>query len=681
MISLLGRSVILIGLAACVLGMMTGLYSGYKRSKSAWKWSRWMSYVFAAASTSGIILMEYALITNDFSVSYVAEVGSTQTPLWVTIVSLWSSLDGSILLWCFVLSLYTAAFAFWTRNKYHDHSPWALGVIHGVGVFFAFLVSGIANPFALAETIVSDGPGPNPLLQNHILMVIHPPALYLGYVGMAVPFGMGCATLLAGKIGSAWSAALRHWVIVPWGFLTVGILLGGWWSYEVLGWGGYWAWDPVENASFLPWLTATAFIHSTLMMERKDQLKGWAIVLILSTFLLTLLGTFMTRSGIFNSVHSFTQTPIGPVFLAFLAFCSLVSLILLAMRIDVLTPPSKEEIIPNGVVSRDTMFLLNNLFFAAFTFTVLIGTVYPLINEAMTDNKLSIGEPYFNELGVPIAMGIIFLMGVGPALPWGRIPLSKTASILFWPFLSAFLAMGVAVLFGAEPGMALFSFGLCGFATFTTLHELLGPAYRSSRSKSKAFLPTLWSVALKTRRRTGGYIVHMGVIMIAVAVTGSTAYKEKEELLIHKGESVEFMDYNLTYVESRVEEQPHRSSHVVSIHITQKAPTGIWGRFLTKIGMSDDTVREIGVLEPRLNNYIRMQTTIGTPAVRSSWDRDLYLSLVKIDDDNARVGLQAIIQPLVFWLWFGGGVMGLGTLISAWPARRKTKIKKSEEIA
>ncbi|MFT4978731.1 MAG: cytochrome c-type biogenesis protein CcmF, partial [Myxococcota bacterium] len=384
MISILGRSAVLLALAACSVGAVTGLVGGAKRSEEAWRWSRYMAYGSFAAMTFAIILMEYALLTHDFSVSYVAEVGSLATPVWVTIVSLWSSLEGSILLWAFVQSAYVATFALLTRDRYREHAPWALGVAQIVSVFFTFLVAGVASPFGAVDPVPLDGPGPNPLLQNHILMVIHPPSLYLGYVGMSVPFAMGCAALLSGRIGAAWSQALRRWMLFPWGFLTAGIILGGWWSYEVLGWGGYWAWDPVENASFLPWLTATAFLHSALMMERRDQLKGWSISLLLATFLLTLLGTFMTRSGVFNSVHSFTQTPIGPVFLGFLGVCMVASLLLLAARVDTLTsnPTTKTEL-----VSRDSAFMLNNLLFAAATFTVLLGTLYPLINEALTGVK------------------------------------------------------------------------------------------------------------------------------------------------------------------------------------------------------------------------------------------------------------------------------------------------------
>jgi cytochrome c-type biogenesis protein CcmF len=648
-ISLLGRAAVLAALAAFSVGAVSGIAGGARRSEEAWRWSRRMAYTAFGAMSLALFLMEYALITHDFSVSYVAEVGSTQTPLWVTIVSLWSSLDGSILLWCFVLSGYIAVFARATAGRYPEHSPWALGVSQAIGVFFGFLVAGIANPFAAMETVPLDGPGPNPLLQNHILMVIHPPALYLGYVGMAVPFGMGAASLFAGKIGAAWSSALRKWTLVPWGFLSVGILLGGWWSYEVLGWGGYWAWDPVENASFLPWLTATAFLHSALIMERRDQLKGWAICLLLATFLLTLLGTFMTRSGVFNSVHSFTQSPIGPVFLVFLGICSLFSVLLLAARIDTLSPKQAEG---QGVVSRESMFLLNNLLFAAFTFTVLIGTVYPLVHEAMTEKKLSIGEPYFNEMGVPISICIVFLMGVGPALPWGRSGSAEALRRLAPPLVSGAVAAIAAFLFGAADPLPLLSFGCCGFALATTLREFHEPAAALALRKSTGYLPALLQVVQRARRRFGGYVVHIGVIMVAVAVTGSSAYKQQSEFVLSAGESAEFHGYELVYLSSRSESQPHRSSKVAVIEVRREGEVA-------------------GLLEPRLNNYFRMGTVIGTPAVRTMLHEDLYVNLVKIDDGGSQIGLQVIIEPLVFWLWFGGGVIGLGTMISAWPRRRR----------
>ncbi len=656
MISILGRSMVLIALAISVLGAFAGIAGGIKRSDKAWKWARISAYVAAAAMTAAIGLMEYALITHDFSVSYVAKVGSTTTPLWVTIVSLWSSLEGSILLWAFVLNGYIAAFAYMTKGKYVEHSSYALGASLSIAVFFAFLVAGVADPFIAMDPVPSDGPGPNPLLQNHILMVIHPPALYLGYVGMAVPFGMGVASLLAGKIGAAWSVALRRWILLPWGFLTVGIILGGWWSYEVLGWGGYWAWDPVENASFLPWLTATAFIHSALIMERKDGLKGWGIVLLLVTFLLTLLGTFMTRSGVFNSVHSFTQTPIGPVFLAFLGFCSFVSLVLLSTRMDVLGSKQKQA----AVVSRDSMFLLNNLLFAAFTFTVLIGTVYPLVHEAMTEKKLSIGEPYFNELGIPLSIAIVFLMGVGPALPWGNIDQKDAFKRLTAPIVGAVVATVLAWACGATGFTPLLSFGVSGFALMTTLRELVEPAAVRVERKDESWHTALWTTWKKTRRRTGGYVVHIGVIMIAVAVTGSGAFKELSDVTLKEGQSVEIQEYQLTYTGKETVTESHRASEIAKVSVLRNG-------------------REIGLLEPKLNNYFRMGSVIGTPAVHNFLDEDLYLNLVNMNEDGSVVGLQVITQPLVLWLWLGGAVMMVGTLISAWPARRRKRASSTGE--
>jgi len=655
-ISELGRGLILIALAASMVGGCLGIAGGWKNNLKSWKQSRIAAYIAFVATSLAMFLMEYALLTDDFSVSYVAKVGSTTSPRWVSFVSLWSSLEGSILLWAFVLTGYIAAFALITKNKYKEHSPWALGLSQLVAVFFCILVSGVANPFtATPLPIPTEGPGPNPLLQNHILMVIHPPMLYLGYVGMSVPFGMGLATLIVGKVGAAWSQALRRWMLLPWGCLTIGIILGGWWSYEVLGWGGYWAWDPVENASFLPWLTATAFIHSAIMMERKDQLRGWAICLLLVSFLLTLLGTFMTRSGVFNSVHSFTKTPIGPVFLGFLAFCTLISLILLAARVDTLKGTKQEE---GKITSRETAFLFNNFLFTAFTFTVLIGTVYPLIYEGLYEKKLSIGEPYFNELGVPISIAIVFLMGVGPALPWGGGKLSR----LIYPSIGAVVALVLSLLLGATGMLALISFTVCGFATVTTVREFIEPALARSRKKNESYFRAQWEIIIRMRRRFGGYIVHLGVIMIAVSVTASSSYKQEAEFVMSPTQSVSFAGYDITYIDASSKEEPHRSSQLANLKVLHNGS-------------------DIGVLSPRLNTYFRMGSVIGTPAVKSSADEDLYITLVKLEEGGRIIGIKVIVEPMMIWLWLGGGIMGLGTLVSAWPARKRKKKKLQENVA
>ncbi|NOY27836.1 MAG: heme lyase CcmF/NrfE family subunit [Oligoflexia bacterium] len=650
MISILGRTAILVALAACMVGAVAGLYGGARRSADAARWARAMAWTFFGATLVGVGLMEFALLTHDFSVHYVAEVGSRSSPTWITVVSLWSSLSGSILFWAFILGAYAAAQAWYTRKRYPEHSSYAMGMTLVVGVFFSFLVAGDANPFTPVSPVPLDGPGPNPLLQNHMLMVVHPPMLYLGYVGMTVPFAMGAAALLAGRITPAWSRALRNAMLVPWGFLTLGIILGGWWSYDVLGWGGYWAWDPVENASFLPWLTSTAFLHSAMLMERKDQLKGWTLTLLMGSFLLTILGTFMTRSGVFNSVHSFTQSPIGPIFLTFLALVLTFSVLLLAARIDKLSPPRDGL---NGPASRDTAIMAQNLLFAAFTFTVLLGTTWPLINEAISGEKISVGGPYFNKWGVPLSFMLVFLMGVGPALPWGRASLDAVVKRFLVPLGIAVLVVAGCAAMGWTKPWPLAVFGVSAFAAVITLQEMAAPGLARWRKKGGNLATALVQASLRTRRRQAGYVVHLGVVLVAIGVAGSSGWRNVEQLTLRPGETGKAGRYSLTYVEHRTDKDSHRSSELARIHVA-----------------TDDA--DLGFLEPRMNTYPRMGSPLPAPAVRSVPGEDLYLSIVKIDTKTGLLSFQAVIQPLVWWIWFGGLVMALGAALAAWPSRRRS---------
>jgi cytochrome c-type biogenesis protein CcmF len=649
-ISLLGRAAVLLALAAGTLGLVTGIFSALRRNDDAFRFSRAMTYVFCAAMAGAVGLMEWALLTHDFSVGYVADVGSRATPVWVTIVSLWSRLEGSILLWGLILGIYTAVFAWRLGDRFRETAPWALAVVHGVGLFFAFLIAGVANPFALVSPVPADGPGPNPLLQNHILMVVHPPALYLGFVGMSVPFAIACAALLAGKLDKSWSRELRNWVVIPWGFLSVGILLGGWWSYEVLGWGGYWAWDPVENASFLPWLTATAFLHSSLVTERKDHLKAWTLTLILATFLLTILGTFMTRSGVFNSVHSFTQSDIGPTFLVFLGLALVFSLVLLAARMDRLQAPDTSL---GGPVSREAAFLLNNLLFCAFTFTVLLGTVYPLINEALSGERISVGEPYFNTMALPIALAIVFLMGVGPALPWGATDLRTVLGRALPPTVAAVVVGALTGALAPTSIQAHLTFAFSAFALVVTVRELVDPARARVAATGESLVTAIGNVFVRARRRYGGYLVHVGVITIAVGVAASSGYRDQRDVRFVKGEPVSVGAYTLTFLGAESRDEPHRRAQIARVDVKARGDS-------------------LGVMEPRLNHYLTMNQAIGTPAVRSTVREDLYLSLVQMDPAAGTASLTVIVEPLVWWIWFGGGILVLGTAVSAWPSRRGT---------
>ncbi len=648
MISILGRSAVLLGLGAAAMGVVTAAVAAKNGSKGALRASQYLGLFFAFTMVLSTSLMEVALLTHDFSVSYVAEVGSRSTPTWVTIVSLWSSLDGSILLWGFVLGLFQAMFTLATWNKHPLQTPWALAVSHGVAVFFTFLIAGVANPFTEISPVPTDGPGPNPLLQNHILMVIHPPMLYLGYVGMTVPFAMAAAALLAGRLDAAWVRLLRRWVLIPWGFLTAGIILGGWWSYEVLGWGGWWAWDPVENASFLPWLTATAFLHSAMVMERQEQLRGWTLSLVLGTFLLTLLGTFMTRSGVFNSVHSFTQSPIGPVFLGFLALCLIFSLFLLAFRLDALAPRDPTGA---GLFSKETSFAFNNLLFSAFTFMVLMGTTYPLLNEALTDQQISVGQPWFDKYGAPIGLAILFLMGVGPALPWGREAGPEAWRRLGIALGSGVLVSGACLALGLRGFWPVATFGVAGFTFVVTLDALFSPAQARAKARGEGLLLAMFNVATTAHRRYAGYLVHIGVLLVIVGHAAATAYQTREKVTLVEGQSATVGDYALRYTGPESQDQPHRRSLIARFEVSENG-------------------QSLGVLEPRLNHYKKMGQPIGTPEVRSGPTEDLYLSLVNIDTDAKTASLEVLIQPLVGWIWVGGGLMALGTFLSLLPARR-----------
>ena len=562
-----------------------------------------MALAFAGSMLAANLVMEYALITHDFSVSYVAQVGSLATPLHITIVSLWSSLEGSILFWGLVLGVFTAALVTLQRRGHEDYLAYTIGTLLTVGLFFSFLIAGPANPFQTVSPVPTDGPGPNPLLQNHLLMIIHPPMLYLGYVGMTVPFAMAVAALLRGQLGPTWLKPLRNWLMVPTGFLTLGIMLGGWWSYEVLGWGGYWAWDPVENASFLPWLTGIAALHSAVVQQRRGTLKAWTVILIMVTFLLTILGTFLTRSGVVNSVHSFTQSPIGPLFLGFLGVALVGVVVLLAMRIDTLVSEPSED----AIVAREGAFLINNLLLVTLTFTVLIGTLFPIIAEAVRGVKVSVGEPYFNRMAVPVFFGLLLMMGIGPALPWGRASGANVRRALLRPLPAALVG---AVLAVARLQLQLADPAHRRAGRLRPVGDLrsgsaAGPgAVRGGDSVPRA----LGSSLARSPRRTGAYLVHLGVIVTFVAIAASSSFQTSSEATLAPGGELAVGDYRLVFERSALERQPHREVQKAVVRVERDG-------------------RSLAVLEPSLNQYDTQREPIMTPAVRTSLGHDLYLTL------------------------------------------------------
>ena len=639
MTSALGQGFVLLGLIAASFGAPFGYIAGVRRSAVGLRWTRRLALVFAAAMVGASLVMWYALISHDFSVSYVAQVGSLATPLHITIFSLWSSLEGSILFWGLILGLYMAAAAILQRRGHDDYLAYTLGTLLAIGAFFAFLIASVADPFAPTPApIPVDGPGPNALLQNHLLMAIHPPMLYLGYVGMSVPFAMAVAALLRGQLGATWLRPMRRWLLVPTTFLTAGIMLGGWWSYEVLGWGGYWAWDPVENASFLPWLTGIAALHSGVVQQRRGTLKAWTVILIMITFLLTILGTFLTRSGVVNSVHSFTQSPIGPVFLGFLALCAIAVVVLLSLRIDTLvSEPSNERL-----VSREGAFLLNNLLLVSLMFTVLVGTLYPIVAESLRGVKVSVGEPYFNRMAVPLFTALLLMMGVGPALPWGGSDRKLLRRTLVRPLPAAACGLALALLFGARTAPVLIVSAFAGFALWVTADQGLRPV--RARPKGQG---GLLSGVLRAPDKLGAYVVHFGVVMTFVAVALSSSFQREAEATLRAGDTLSLGGYEMTFRGAQQIEAPHLLRHQAEVEITRNG-------------------RSRGTLLPSLNFYPTQRDPIGTPAVRSSASHDLYLTLMNVGADGS-VGLRAITTPAVMWIWIGVLVMVMGTVLCLIP--------------
>ncbi|AEI66704.1 heme lyase CcmF/NrfE family subunit [Corallococcus macrosporus] len=642
-----GYGLVLGGLAFAAFGALVGLVSGLRRSDAGFPWVMRAVWGFAACMIGSNLVMVHALVTHDFSVRYVAQVGSRATPLVYTVVSLWSALEGSILFWGLIMGGYIAAFAYIHRKEHARYMQLALGTMLAVGVFFAFLIAGPANPWGAVSPVPADGPGPNPLLQNHVLMVIHPPMLYLGYVGMTVPFGVAVAGLLRGEIGEAWMAPLRRWTLVAWLFLSIGIILGAWWAYAVLGWGGYWAWDPVENASFLPWLTATAFMHSTMVQERKRMLKLWTLSLALASFVLTILGTFMTRSGIFNSVHSFTQSDIGPTFLVFLGFLLVLCVGLLAVRGPLLVPEGTLA----SPLSRESSILVNNLVFVAITFTVLLGTLYPLISEAVRGVRVSVGEPYFNKMAVPGGIAVLFLMGVGPVLPWGKPDPATLRRQFIIPSVVGLVVTAVCFAVGLRGVYPLMTFGLAGFVTVVTLRELVAPVRVRMSERKEGFVTALTTSALKAQRRFGGYVVHLGIVLIIVAVAASSAYVEHTSGTLKKGQVIELGGYQMKYLGLVSGEEAHRTYVAARVEVT--SPGG-----------------KVSELKPRLNYYERSTDPIGTPGVRETPAEDLYMSLMAFSEQAGTASFNVWVFPLVGWIWWSIPLLVLGTLIALWPRRK-----------
>ncbi|MCL2011551.1 MAG: cytochrome c biogenesis protein CcsA [Cystobacterineae bacterium] len=651
--SFLGYSSVLLGLAFALAAFALAFICASASKPHLAIWVRRALYAFAACMLLSNLLMLKALVEHDFSVKYVALVGSRQTPLHITLVSLWSALEGSILFWGGVLGAYIAAFAWTVRKEAGTQWVWALGIMAAVSVFFTALIAWPANPWTAISPIPLDGPGPNPLLQNHWLMVLHPPTLYIGYVGMVVPFGIASGALLSGNLDDSWVKPLRQWTLFPWLFLTIGIVLGAWWAYAVLGWGGYWAWDPVENASLLPWLTATAYMHATLVLERKRSLKMWTLSLAMISFILTILGTFMTRSGVFNSVHSFTQSSIGPIFLSFIAVLCVFSVLLLAWRSARLVSPAGSI----AWLSREMALLLANIVLIVLTFTVLLGTVFPLLTEAFLHTKISVGSPFFNQYAFPLGIALVFLMGLGPALPWGKGGEKTIPKHLKVSLLLGVATVVVCWLFNLREPWSLTMFGCVAFAGAVTVHALLAPAWARSIQHKENFFGALWQSAVRAPRRFGGFVTHISFLICMAAVAASSAYEKSSAATLKPGETLQVGAYQIRF--------DGFSKGLESNH-------SFLGANISLLSSNAPPLLMHGPKSPRLNYYARMSEPIASPAVHNGLWRDVYVSLVATNDKTPSATLNAWVFPLVGWVWYSLLLLSLGSLWALLPLKTRS---------
>jgi len=589
-----------------------------------------VAWLVVIGAIVGFVALERALITRDFTVKYVFDNGSHRTPPIYNFATAWASLEGSILLWGLVLAGYVGVVLTKFRSRIADPLvTWALVVVLLVTAFFFALMLGPADPFISVELPPGfvDGPGPNPLLQNNVLMAVHPPMLYLGYVGFTIPFAFAIAALITGRVGEGWLVETRRWTLFAWGFLTLGIVLGSWWSYDVLGWGGYWGWDPVENASFLPWLTGTAYLHSVMIQERRGMLRVWNLSLLCATFSLTILGTFITRSGVLESVHAFSESSIGPLFLAFFGVVAAVSIGLIGWRGDRLRAPGRID----SPISREGSFLANNLLFAVFAFVILLGTVFPLIVEAVQDERISVGVPYFERMTMPVGMVMLFLMAVAPVLPWRKASGELLRKRLEWPAWFAVASLVLAVLVGARGLTPLIAFTLAGFAAGAALRQIVLATRRNG-----------WRGLVG--RTNGGMIVHLGVIIVAIAFAASNSYLRQTEVTLTTGEAIEFADMSFQYE---------------GIEIQDLAEKRITSALVVVNGEE---------LRPAINQFFSGQS-IGTPDTLGGFTRDTQIALIALPEDDDQVVIRITTQPLIAWLWIGGVLMAVGTVFSAFPHR------------
>jgi len=646
----------LVGLWGAVTGFAGGLQGRADLQQSA----RHATVALFGALVVAVISLEVAIFRHDFNIEYVAAYTSRNLPTFYLWSALYAGQKGSLLFWATVLSLFAMLAQLLTSRRHRAYLPYVAGVTCLVATFFVTVLLFAANPFERMAFTPVDGRGMNPQLQNPG-MVFHPPMLYLGYISITIPFAFAIAALLSKKLDADWLVAVRKWTLVSWLFLAVGLLLGMWWAYVELGWGGYWAWDPVENAALLPWLVMTAFLHSVMIQEKRGMLKKWNLALIIGAWLLSIFGTFITRSGVIASVHSFTQSSVGYFFLVFLVVAAAASFTLYATRLPLLTAEARLE----SMVSREASFLFNNLLFIGIAFSVLWGTLFPILSELVQGTKVTVGPPFFNQVNVPLGLALLALTGIGPLIAWRRASMPNLRRQFAVPVTAGVFVFLILMVAGMRDFGALMAVSLGGFVVATVLQEFA----RGARARHRQFGEPVALAALRligrNRRRYGGYIVHLGIVLLFVGFAGM-AFKTETQATLRPGESATLKSpyghvYTLTHL--GVSQYHALNREVTAALVDVRRDGKPLGRLKTEKRQHVDAAG---------NPTFEPSTEVG---IRSGLREDLYIVLGGLVDGTEQAVYRFTINPLVWWVWFGGYVLVLGGLIVLWPGGGPQAVK------
>jgi cytochrome c-type biogenesis protein CcmF len=673
-VTALGEFALWISLPIALWGMVMGFVGGYqKRGDLVLSGERSVYIVFGLLVLTSLGIVN-AFLTDQFQYWYVAGYSNRDLDTFFKISGLWAGQRGSLVFWVALVALFASITVYQNRNRNREFMPYVVGVLQGIVVFFlVILLFAKVNPFEQLGFVPADGQGLNPQLQNYWMM-IHPPILYLGFTAFTIPFAFAMAALLNGRLDSRWIVLTRRWTLLSWFFLTNGIIFGMRWAYEELGWGGYWFWDPVENASLLPWLTATAFLHSVMIQENRGMLKVWNMSLVLLTFLLTIFATFLTRSGLIESVHTFAQnTTIAFIFLAFMASVLFAAGLLVLYRLPALRSENQIE----SFISREAAFLLNNLVLLGAAFAVLWGTIFPLVSEAFTGQSIAVGPPFFNRVNIPIGLVLLALTGIGPVIAWRRATGRNLKRNFALPVLIGVGVAGAIFSLGARNGYALATFGIAAFVLAIVAVEFWKGTRARAHIEGEGFATAILHLVGRNRRRWGGYIVHVGTVLIFAAFAGS-AFDVEVRKALHPGETVDIASpfghtYALTYE---------------GISSSREANFDRWVALMT-VERNGSSVGSMSTERRFYRVNRQMVTEVG---IRSTPAEDLYVILADVEDfegvvanDPAaqRIVVQVMVNPLVPWIWYGGIVITIGSLIALWPAaeavrRRRTLVTEGE---